>query len=95
MKQKVNHLLPPCIAASEIGPGIADDAAETPGLPGLKKSKVAKQSSDGNTEDIPGPIQPASQTGQQSVILDGNKLIRQNSNRDRNNRKSKGSKVRT
>ncbi|CAK9860874.1 unnamed protein product [Sphagnum jensenii] len=92
MKQKVNHLLPPCIAASETGPGIADDAAETPGLPGLRKSKVAKQSSDGNTEGIPGPIRPASQTGQQSVILDGNKLIRQNSNRDRNNRKSKGSK---
>ncbi|CAK9257362.1 unnamed protein product [Sphagnum jensenii] len=67
------------------------DTSETPG-PGVKKSKIVKQSSDGNTEAISDPIQPASQTGQQSVVLGGNKMMRQNSNRDRNNPKSKSSK---
>jgi hypothetical protein len=60
----------------------------------VKKSKIVKQSSDGNTEAISDPIQPASQTGQQSVVLGGNKMMRQNSNRDRNNPKGKSSKVR-
>ncbi|CAM6046028.1 unnamed protein product [Sphagnum compactum] len=75
--------------------GIAADASEISGFPGLKKSKIVKQSSDGNSEAISGPIQPISQTGQQYGVLGASKLTRQNSNRDRNNRKSKSSKVRT
>jgi hypothetical protein len=41
---------------------------------------------------MPGPIQPASQTGQQPVSLGVSKPIRHNSNRDRSNRKIKSSK---
>jgi hypothetical protein len=72
--------------------GIAADTSEISGFPGLKKSKIVKQSSDGNSEAISGPIQPISQTGQQYGVLGASKLTRQNSNRDRNNRKSKSSK---
>jgi hypothetical protein len=43
---------------------------------------------------MPGPIQPASQTGQQPVSSGVSKPIRHNSNRDRSNRKIKSSKVR-
>ncbi|KAH9566418.1 hypothetical protein CY35_04G129200 [Sphagnum magellanicum] len=92
MKRQGDQLLPPAITASETGPGIAADASETSGFPGLKKSKIVKQSSDGNSEGISGPIQPISQTGQQYGVLGASKLTRQNSNRDRNNRKSKSSK---
>jgi hypothetical protein len=90
IKRKGDQLLPPGIPASETGLGSGTDASELPAPPGSKKPKV----SDANSEAMPGPIQPASQTGQQPVSLGVSKPIRHNINRDRSNRKIKSSKVR-